>query len=70
LITTLRPTSVLRAWWRDARSILAAIAGVPDYDRYLRHLRKCHPGATALSQNEFIHEQLGRRYSRQGSRCC
>lgn len=70
MTTTVRPIDVLLAWMRAARSVFAAIAGVPDYERYLRHVHERHPEATALGRDEFIHDQLSRRYNRPGSRCC
>ena len=60
----------VRDWIREAGSVLTAIVGVPDYDRYVRHLGERHPGTTPLGRNEFISHQLGRRYDRPGSRCC
>lgn len=52
-----------------ARS-LRAMLGAPDYERYLLHLRECHPGRIPLSREAFEHERLSARYSRPGSRCC
>jgi uncharacterized short protein YbdD (DUF466 family) len=49
---------------------LRLVLGVPDYDRYLRHLRARHPEATPLSRDEFARDCLRRRYDRPGSRCC
>lgn len=59
-----------RLWAQRLRTILRTIAGVPDYDRYLRHVRLAHPDVTPLSQDEFVSDQLRRRYSRPGARCC
>ena len=59
-----------RLWTRRLRWALRTIAGVPDYDRYLHHLRHAHPNATPLTPDEFVRDQLARRYSRPGARCC
>jgi uncharacterized short protein YbdD (DUF466 family) len=56
----------LRRWV----GVLRTIIGVPDYDRYLRHMRVRHPGCAVLSKAEFARERLEARYSRPGSRCC
>lgn len=59
-------TTRLHAVARVARSVL----GVPDYERYLAHVRANHPNATPLTHDEFARERLEVRYSRPGARCC
>lgn len=56
----------LEQWIRTLRTII----GVPDYDRYLRHMRVRHPECPVLSPAEFARERLESRYSKPGSRCC
>ena len=51
-------------------AVLRAVAGVPDYGRYLAHMRSAHPGDRIMSEIEFNHSRLGDRYNRVGSRCC
>lgn len=51
-------------------SFARAILGVPDYDRYLAHMRTAHPGDRVMSETEFRHTRMNDRYSRPGSRCC
>jgi uncharacterized short protein YbdD (DUF466 family) len=58
--------SRLRAWSRVLRTVI----GVPDYERYLRHMRARHPECAVLTPAEFARERLEARYSRPGSRCC
>ena len=53
-----------------AGAVLRAVAGVPDYDRYLAHLRAHHPGAAPLSRDDFARLRLKERYEKPGSRCC
>jgi len=60
----------LIAKWAAVRASLRAIVGAPDYDRYLDHARRAHPGQTPLSREEFSARQLDRRYNRVGGRCC
>lgn len=50
--------------------VLRVVIGVPDYDRYLAHVRRCHPGRAPLTREAFLAERLEARYSRPGSRCC
>ena len=54
----------------QAGAVVRRIIGVPDYDRYLAHMRESHPGVRALTRDEFAHERLCDRYSRPGTRCC
>jgi uncharacterized short protein YbdD (DUF466 family) len=50
--------------------VVRRIIGVPDYDRYLAHMREHHPEDVPLSHDEFIRQRQIDRYSRPGSRCC
>ncbi len=52
-----------------ARS-LRAILGVPDYERYVVHMRACHRGGAVLTPEAFARERAESRYNRPGSRCC
>ena len=47
-----------------------AILGAPNYERYVAHMRACHPGELPLSAAEFGKERMEARYSKVGSRCC
>jgi uncharacterized short protein YbdD (DUF466 family) len=53
-----------------AACIVRRVIGVPDYDRYVAHVRAHHPDATPLTHEEFVRQRLVDRYSRPGSRCC
>ncbi|MGH7619104.1 MAG: YbdD/YjiX family protein [Gemmatimonadaceae bacterium] len=53
-----------------AACVVRRIIGVPDYERYVAHVRAHHPGTEPLSEKEFIQQRLTDRYSRPGSRCC
>lgn len=53
-----------------ARAVLLAIMGVPDYERYVAHLRERHPGCPVPSRRDFERERMSARYERPGSRCC
>ena len=60
----------LGAALRRVGAVLRAVAGVPDYDRYLAHMRARHPHETALTRDEFARRRLTERYERPGSKCC
>ena len=51
-------------------AIVRRIVGVPDYERYLAHVREFHPATTPMSRVEFERARLEDRYSRPGQRCC
>jgi uncharacterized short protein YbdD (DUF466 family) len=53
-----------------AASALRVVLGVPDYARYLAHMRSAHPGDRVMSETEFRHTRMNDRYNRAGSRCC
>ena len=57
-------------WLRHMATVVRRIIGVPDYDMYLAHAQRCHPGAVPLSRDAFAAEALVLRYERPGSRCC
>jgi len=62
--------SLLAARLRALRAVLHAIVGAPDYERYVAHVRTCHPDRTPMTRDEFARDRLAARYDRPGSRCC
>jgi uncharacterized short protein YbdD (DUF466 family) len=46
------------------------VVGVPDYERYLAHVRARHPGVRPLGRDEFYLARLEERYNKPGARCC
>jgi uncharacterized short protein YbdD (DUF466 family) len=60
---------ITRAW----RALVAAarrIAGIPDYEAYVAHLRSHHPERAIPSATDFFAERQQARYRRGGGRCC
>jgi uncharacterized short protein YbdD (DUF466 family) len=55
---------------RRAASVVRRVVGVPDYERYVAHVRQCHPGTEPMSQRQFEESRLHDKYSRPGQRCC
>jgi uncharacterized short protein YbdD (DUF466 family) len=51
-------------------SAVRAVAGMPNYDAYLVHLRRCHPDMRAPSEREYYAEYLRARYGDGPTRCC
>lgn len=57
----------------SAAKLLAAIrkiAGMPDYDAHVEHLRRCHPEAPTPSERQFYEEYVRSRYGDGPTRCC
>jgi len=46
------------------------VFGMPDYERYLAHAARRHPGAPVLTRGEFCAREIERKYGRGGTRCC
>lgn len=62
-------TGLASAWRISVRTARLAI-GIPDYDRYVAHVRRHHPGREPMGRNAFFHERMQARYGRGRSRCC
>jgi uncharacterized short protein YbdD (DUF466 family) len=60
----------LRLTLKRVASLLRAVAGVPDYERYAAHMRRAHPGAPILSHRELIAQCQRDRFNRPGNKCC
>lgn len=50
--------------------LLRRIAGMPDYEAYLAHLRSAHPGCPVPSARRFYEDYLRARYGDGPTRCC
>jgi uncharacterized short protein YbdD (DUF466 family) len=46
------------------------VFGVPDYERYLEHAARRHPGAPVMTRSEFHARAIDRKYGPGGTRCC
>jgi uncharacterized short protein YbdD (DUF466 family) len=51
-------------------SAVRAIAGMPDYEAYVAHLRRCHPERPVPSERRFYDEFVESRYGDGPTRCC
>jgi uncharacterized short protein YbdD (DUF466 family) len=50
-------------------AIMRRILGVPDYERYVAHMRVAHPSQAPMSEEDFFRQQLEGR-AKPGARCC
>lgn len=49
------------------------MVGVPDYETYVEHRRRLHPGEPIMSYEEFFRERQDKRYVARGGNprgCC
>jgi uncharacterized short protein YbdD (DUF466 family) len=60
----------VRETLRRAAAVVRRVIGVPDYERYLAHVRQCHPDQQPLTRQQFEESRLHDKYSRPGQRCC
>lgn len=58
------------AFWQKLREAGALMVGVPDYERYLAHMRASHPEHPPLSREAFLRNRMLARYSGKGSGKC
>jgi uncharacterized short protein YbdD (DUF466 family) len=56
----------MRRWIATVHRII----GAPDYETYLAHMQRKHPGCTPLDARAFEQQRLVDRYKQPGSRCC
>lgn len=61
-----RLSTLMRGLVRAVR----AIAGMPDYQAYLAHTRRCHPDVMPLDERSFFKAWLSARYADGPNRCC
>jgi uncharacterized short protein YbdD (DUF466 family) len=55
------------------KQFLDLLVGVPNYERYVEHMKVNHPGEKMKTRKEFFIEAQNAKYSSKGgrvSRCC
>jgi uncharacterized short protein YbdD (DUF466 family) len=55
---------------RDVAAIARRVAGIPDYDAYVAHVRARHPERPIPTRSEFFAERQNARYRGAGRGCC
>jgi uncharacterized short protein YbdD (DUF466 family) len=60
----------VQEFWRAGVAMARRMIGVPDYDRYVAHLRARHPDRPVPTYAEFFAERQRARYAGRGGRCC
>lgn len=61
-----------RQFARAVRQTSRLMVGIPDYDTYVEHRQRTHPGLPVMSYEEFFRERQDARYGADGriGRCC
>jgi uncharacterized short protein YbdD (DUF466 family) len=57
-------------WIQRAACVVRTVIGVPDYDRYVLHMREHHPDHEPVSRDEFLQQRMESKYTKPGTRCC
>lgn len=60
----------MRARLEQVLGVIRRVAGMPDYDAHVEHLRRCHPDRPVPSAREFYEEFVRARYEGGATRCC
>jgi uncharacterized short protein YbdD (DUF466 family) len=55
---------------RSLATVMRQVAGAPDYQRYVAHVRACHPGVEPARWDDFYLTRLNERYNKPGAKCC
>lgn len=63
------PAAIVRAA-RGVLWYLDSVVGGQDYQRYLAHMRRVHPGRPVLSEREYWRERHTDAERNPGARCC
>jgi uncharacterized short protein YbdD (DUF466 family) len=53
----------IRPPFRRLRDIARLMVGIPDYEVYVQHRRRVHPGEPIMSYEEFFRERQNSRYA-------
>lgn len=68
-----RPARGARTLVRGVRSVfryLDSVVGGQDYQRYLAHMRRVHPGRPVASERDYWRERYADADRNPGARCC
>ena len=55
---------------RALAALVRRIAGMPDYEAHVEHLRTAHPDRPLPTRREYFERFVSERYSGTGTRCC
>ncbi len=65
-----RCAAAVRFLVRRCLCVVRQVVGAPDYERYLEHHARCHPGVAPLDRRGFYAEFVTRRFAPGPTRCC
>ena len=56
--------------WTRIAETLRNLAGMPDYERHIEHLRRSHPEHPIPGERQYYEEFVKARYNDGPTRCC
>jgi uncharacterized short protein YbdD (DUF466 family) len=59
----IRSRAMARVTLRWAQQIALLMVGIPDYEVYVEHRRKAHPGEPIMTYEQFFMERRNARYA-------
>ena len=60
----------IRKLARAVGDVVRRVAGMPDYESYVAHLERSHPGRALPSEREYYEDYVTNRYGDGPTRCC
>lgn len=70
LLKALGRGQAVRGLLKSLLRTIRTVAGMPDYHRYVEHLRTCHPDRPVPTEREYFTQYTETRYGAGMSRCC
>jgi uncharacterized short protein YbdD (DUF466 family) len=67
---TARYAQSVRTFVRQSSRVLRQVVGAPDYERYLEHHARSHPGEAPLSRRAYYADFVSWRFGPGPTRCC
>lgn len=62
--------ALVRRGWRALSWYVKEVTGEGDYERYVAHLRRTHPGRPVPSPREFWRQNYAEQDANPTGRCC
>lgn len=59
----------MRRFYHCSERFFHLLVGMPSYDKYLEHMKACHPDEVPKTRKEFFAETMEAKYGAGRSRC-
>jgi uncharacterized short protein YbdD (DUF466 family) len=64
------PGERIRLFGKCLAQCAQLMVGIPDYETYVAHVARAHPGRVPMTYEEFFRDRQAARYGAKGMRCC